>query len=108
MNGINYEVPQCEAFSTPHSHPSLAQIYAISIKWSTSSIVSSNGRGQGSISTHIIYLTAVYLNFFLRFRIEFTPDNTRMCNFDLQFYSYYLLVRLNIININLLTNQLTP
>ena len=27
MNGTNYEVPQCEAFSNPHSHPSWAQIF---------------------------------------------------------------------------------
>ena len=28
MNGTNYEVPHCGAFSTPHSHPSWAQIFA--------------------------------------------------------------------------------
>ena len=28
MNGTNYEVPHCGAFSTPHSHPSCAQILA--------------------------------------------------------------------------------
>ena len=28
MNGKNYEVPHCGAFSTPHSHPSWAQIFA--------------------------------------------------------------------------------
>ena len=28
MNGTNYEVPYCGAFSTPHSHPSWAQIFA--------------------------------------------------------------------------------
>ena len=28
MNGTNYEVPDCGAFSTPHSHPSWAQIFA--------------------------------------------------------------------------------
>ena len=28
MNGTNYEVPHCEAFSTRHSHPSRAQIFA--------------------------------------------------------------------------------
>ena len=27
MNGTNYEVPHCAAFSTPHSHPSWAQIF---------------------------------------------------------------------------------
>ena len=27
MNGTNYEVPHCGAFSTPHSHPSWAQIF---------------------------------------------------------------------------------
>ena len=27
-NGTNYEVPHCGAFSTPHSHPSWAQIFA--------------------------------------------------------------------------------
>ena len=27
MNGTNYEVPHCGAFSTPHSHPSRAQIF---------------------------------------------------------------------------------
>ena len=26
MNGTNYEVPRCGDFSTPHSHPSRAQI----------------------------------------------------------------------------------
>ena len=29
MNGTNYEVPHCGAFSTPHSHPSWAQIFAL-------------------------------------------------------------------------------
>ena len=28
MNGRNYEVPHCGAFSTPHSHPSWVQIFA--------------------------------------------------------------------------------
>ena len=28
MNGTNYEVPHCGAFSTPHSHRSWAQILA--------------------------------------------------------------------------------
>ena len=28
LNGTNYEVPHCGAFSTPHSHHSLAQIFA--------------------------------------------------------------------------------
>ena len=28
MNGTNYEVPHCGAFSTPYSHPSWAQIFA--------------------------------------------------------------------------------
>ena len=28
MNGTNYEVPHCGAFSTPNSHPSWAQIFA--------------------------------------------------------------------------------
>ena len=28
MNGTNYQVPHCGAFSTPHSHPSWAQIFA--------------------------------------------------------------------------------
>ena len=28
MNGTNYEVPHCGAFSTPHFHPSWAQIFA--------------------------------------------------------------------------------
>ena len=28
MNGTNYEVPHCGVFSTPHSHPSWAQIFA--------------------------------------------------------------------------------
>ena len=28
MNGTNYEVPHCGAFSTPHSHPSWAQKFA--------------------------------------------------------------------------------
>ena len=28
MNGTNYEVHHCGAFSTPHSHPSWAQIFA--------------------------------------------------------------------------------
>ena len=28
MNGANYEVPHCGAFSTRHSHPSWAQIFA--------------------------------------------------------------------------------
>ena len=28
MNGTNYEVPHCGAFSTTHSHPSWAQIFA--------------------------------------------------------------------------------
>ena len=28
MNGANYEVPHCGAFSTPHSHPSWVQIFA--------------------------------------------------------------------------------
>ena len=28
MNGTNYEVPHCGAFSIPHSHPSWAQIFA--------------------------------------------------------------------------------
>ena len=28
MNGTNYEVPHCGAFSTLHSHPSWAQIFA--------------------------------------------------------------------------------
>ena len=28
MNGTNYKVPHCGAFSTPHSHPSWAQIFA--------------------------------------------------------------------------------
>ena len=28
MNGTSYEVPHCGAFSTPHSHPSWAQIFA--------------------------------------------------------------------------------
>ena len=27
MNSTNYEVPHCEAFSTPHSRPSWAQIF---------------------------------------------------------------------------------
>ena len=31
MNSTNYEVPHCWAFSTPHSHPSWAQIFAIII-----------------------------------------------------------------------------
>ena len=39
MNGTNYEVPHCGAFSTPHSHPSWAQIFTsgscfqISLAW---------------------------------------------------------------------------
>jgi hypothetical protein len=28
VNGTNYEVPHCGAFSTPHSHPSWEQIFA--------------------------------------------------------------------------------
>ena len=28
MNGTNYEVPHCGAFSTPHFHPSFSQIFA--------------------------------------------------------------------------------
>ena len=28
MNGTNYEVPRCGAFSPPHSHPSWAQKFA--------------------------------------------------------------------------------
>ena len=28
MNGTNYKVPDYEVFSTPHSHPSWAQIFA--------------------------------------------------------------------------------
>ena len=28
MNSTNYEVSHCGAFSTPHSHPSWAQIFA--------------------------------------------------------------------------------
>ena len=28
MNGTNYEIPHCGAFSPPHSHPSCAQIFA--------------------------------------------------------------------------------
>ena len=28
MNGTNYEVPHCGAFSTPNSHPSWAEIFA--------------------------------------------------------------------------------
>ena len=28
MNGTNYEIPHCRAFTTPHSHPSLTQICA--------------------------------------------------------------------------------
>ena len=28
MNGTNYEVPHCGGFSTSHSHPSWAQIFA--------------------------------------------------------------------------------
>ena len=28
MNDTNYEAPHCGAFSTPHSHPSWAQIFA--------------------------------------------------------------------------------
>ena len=31
MNGTNYEVPHCGAFSTPHFHPSWAQIFASGI-----------------------------------------------------------------------------
>ena len=31
MNGTNYEVPHCGAFSTPHSHPSWAQIFALDL-----------------------------------------------------------------------------
>ena len=27
MNGTNYEIPHCGAFSTPHSHTSRAQIF---------------------------------------------------------------------------------
>ena len=39
MNVTKYEVPHCGAFSTPHSHPSWAQIFAsgscfqISLAW---------------------------------------------------------------------------
>jgi len=39
MNGTNYEVHHCGAFSTPHSHPSWAQIIRLRILFSNTLIL---------------------------------------------------------------------
>ena len=68
MNGTNYEVPHCGAFSTPHSHPSWAQI-----------------------RLRILFANILSLHFFLNVRDHVSQPNSTTNNITVLYTSILIL-----------------
>ena len=91
MNGTNYEVPHCGAFSTPHSHLSWAKIFASEPCFQTLDTladvyITNKTRDNISEAVRLVYVKVFTTNrvFVRNFHVQQHLSGDRCCDLEFQ------------------------